>query len=119
VSRRPAITEAEKVRQGLRDLLADHGWAIAMHGSYARDFDFIAVPWAETAPTEIGGLVKCIETEFDRMAKGPTWKPHGRLAWAFIARTWPDGPMPRVWDVSFVDPRNAIARAFPKLRVAA
>ncbi len=26
----------------------EHGYALAVHGSLARDFDLIAVPWAET-----------------------------------------------------------------------
>lgn len=82
-----------------------------MHGSYARDFDFIAVPWAGKHPTMVGALVDIIAGEFDRRADGPTWKPYGRLSWAFHPRKW-DGPRPRVWDVSFIDPRNAIDRGF-------
>lgn len=111
--KRPALREAERVRQGLRDLLTDHGWAIAMHGSYMRDFDFIAVPWAGERPTPVGALVKLIASEFDRMEEGPTWKPHGRLGWAFHPREW-TGDRPRTWDVSFIDPTNAIRRAFPR-----
>lgn len=111
---RPAMREAETVRQALRDLLADHGWAIAMHGSYARDFDYIAVPWASERATPAGALVKCIATEFTRIAEGPTWKPHGRLGWAFHPKEW-HGDRPRTWDISFIDPQNAIRRAFPKV----
>lgn len=86
-----------------------------MHGSYVRDLDYIAVPWSQTPPTEVGALVRCIEREFDRMARGPVWKPHGRLGWLFSAKEWDGGLPPRDWDISFVDPRNAIKRAFPKL----
>lgn len=70
------------------------GWALALHGSCQRDLDFIAVPWVERHPTEVGALVKCAEVEFERLAEGPTWKPHGRIAYAFHAREW-TGERPR------------------------
>jgi hypothetical protein len=99
----------------LRTFFADHGWALALHGSCRRDLDFIAVPWASKYPTELGGLTKLIESEFGRVADSPTWKPHGRIAIAFNVREW-TGVRPRAWDISFVDPRNAIDRGFPVLK---
>lgn len=99
----------------LRAFFADHGWALGLHGSCARDMDFIAVPWVAEHPTEVGALVGCVSSEFNRMSRGPTWKPHGRMAWAFSAREYEGGCPPREWDISFVDPRNAISRGFPRL----
>lgn len=95
----------------LREFFRDHGWALALHGSCKRDLDFIAVPWIQRHPTVISALVRLIEDEFGRAADGPTWKPHSRIAYAFHPREW-EGDRPRTWDVSFVDPRNAIERGF-------
>lgn len=39
----------------LCQIFHSHGYALAVHGSCARDFDLIAVPWVETvsAPEEV------------------------------------------------------------------
>lgn len=95
----------------LRGFFRDHGWALALHGSCVRDLDFVAVPWIQRFPTQVGTLVAQVEKEFDRLSEGPTWKPHGRIAYAFHPREWED-ERPKTWDISFVDPRNAIERGF-------
>lgn len=69
-----------------------HGYALAVHGSVARDFDLIAVPWIEEASeplTLIKAFKKATRTvvhheEFDHLVKDcqPTQKPHGRLAYS-------------------------------------
>lgn len=62
------------------------GYAIALHGSIARDLDLIAIPWTEDAasPDEL------VEAVCDRLGavvdlgehiENPSPKPHGRLAW--------------------------------------
>jgi hypothetical protein len=61
-----------------------HGYALAVHGSLARDFDLIAVPWAEKASPleeifqEIEGFwaVKVLR-DFER-------RNHGRIAFTFV-----------------------------------
>lgn len=66
-----------------------HGYALALHGSMARDLDLIAVPWTEdAAPPE--KLLKA----FINFVKGQskikikyyvsqvTQKPHGRIAYS-------------------------------------
>lgn len=79
------------------------GYALAVHGSLARDFDLIAVPWTETAADaeslveslrEIcGGFIIADGTgggRYDAEAKqfvsakvkNPKHNPHGRLAWS-------------------------------------
>lgn len=63
----------------------EHGYALGLHGSLARDMDLIAVPWVEDArPAEF--LIAAIA---DRVAwlpthgvDGPENKPHGRRAWS-------------------------------------
>lgn len=68
-------------------LARERGYAIAVHGSLARDFDFVAVPWTEDACSAeelveavvqlTGGFVN--EHDEDPF---PRRKPHGRLAWS-------------------------------------
>jgi len=33
---------------GFAKIFQKHGYALAVHGSLARDFDLVAIPWAET-----------------------------------------------------------------------
>jgi hypothetical protein len=72
------------VRAGAKRL----GYAIAVHGSLARDIDLIAVPWVEDpAPAErlvemVFNMVKELSPTFASCSKEPTDKPHGRKAWS-------------------------------------
>lgn len=70
-----------------------HGYALAVHGSMARDFDVVAFPWtneacdARTLAFAIGEVVKGTfypgeDTEHFN-AGMPGFKPHGRLVWSF------------------------------------
>lgn len=62
------------------------GYAIALHGSFLRDLDVIAVPWtdeavsaeelAETLRIEVHGWL------IGDKNKNPAIKPHGRLCWS-------------------------------------
>ncbi len=61
----------------------DCGYALALHGSMARDMDLIAVPWTDDAKpvsTLIEKLSDCIgETVWKEYHfKEPTQMPHGR-----------------------------------------
>lgn len=65
----------------LAKIFQKHGYALAVHGSLARDFDIIAVPWAETlsSPEEI---IKEITDGFVIHQIGePTIKRYGRVAY--------------------------------------
>ena len=76
----------------LEEAANDHGYALSIHGSMARDFDLIAVPWVEeaTEPIELilalkkvcGGVFRHVD--FDDLVEEhkPTVKPHGRMAWS-------------------------------------
>lgn len=80
---------------GLVKTARELGYTLAVHGSLARDFDFIACPWIEDAkPAEVlvqaiceavGGSI-CNGASFDGQtwvkAPCPSLKPHGRRAWS-------------------------------------
>lgn len=64
-----------------------HGYALALHGSMARDLDLIAVPWTDDAdPPEklLKAICRFIVTQAKVGYSVPraTKKPHGRLAYA-------------------------------------
>jgi hypothetical protein len=82
------------------------GYAVMMHGSFTRDLDLLAVPWDDRA-CEAEHLVRRIEaaTKLRAIAKPPTVKPHGRLAWTLAFPKFGD---PRFVDLS-VMPRFAPA----------
>lgn len=67
------------------------GYALAIHGTMARDLDIIAVPWTDEA-VSAEDLVKTIAEAVDGYVIGdtmhrggvdepPTKQPHGRLSW--------------------------------------
>ena len=86
----------EKHIDTIRLVAREHGYAIGVHGSLARDIDLIAVPWVEEASAgdvlaraieiAIGGFIyngDMIDGQpYDRDAMPPEVKPHGRLAWS-------------------------------------
>lgn len=74
----------------LSDLARDHGYALAVHGSVARDFDLVAIPWTDSA-VKADVLVQVIAERcylcygiFGTGLIGPEVKPHGRLAWSLM-----------------------------------
>jgi len=81
------------------------GYAIAMHGSFTRDLDLIAVPWAQHA-CEPEHLAKRIESAAGlKISVSPkNDKPFGRLVWTM---TLPDFGDPRFVDLSII-PRSSI-----------
>lgn len=65
---------------GLAELCRANGYALAVHGSVGKDFDLIAIPWAESVVSP-GELIKAITTEFALGVVGAENTPmrHGRL----------------------------------------
>lgn len=60
------------------------GYALAVHGSMARDLDLVAVPWVDEAKS-VEDLVEALLAACDldhEWTRGPTTKPHGRVAWS-------------------------------------
>ena len=66
----------------LAKIFQKHGYALAVHGSLSRDFDLIAVPWAEklSPPNEV--LKEITEHYVFKQIGEPTVKHHGRIAHA-------------------------------------
>lgn len=69
------------------------GYAVAVHGSLARDLDLVAVPWIESAASAeilVDAMCKAVDgfirndaapSRWDRTTSSPQAKPHGRRAW--------------------------------------
>lgn len=82
-----------------------HGYAIALQGSFTRDLDLVAIPWADSA-SDSETLVAAIEYRTGLKRQGaPSEKPHGRKAWSLLFPAFED---PRWIDISVV-PRAALA----------
>lgn len=63
---------------GLAEITRKHGYALAVHGSVATDFDLICIPWVE-APSEPAEVVKEITTAYAVKSVGdPDVTHHGR-----------------------------------------
>lgn len=80
----------------VREVAREHGYAIGVHGSLARDVDLIAVPWMVEAVSALD-LVDSICEALDlherkvnlyadpdgpRVMSNPEPKPWGRLGWS-------------------------------------
>ena len=70
----------------LAEVFRAHGYALAVHGSVASDFDLIAVPWVEDAG-EIADIIAdvmkafaCSKFALSTDKDGGT-RPHGRTAY--------------------------------------
>ncbi|PPU15805.1 hypothetical protein XacyCFBP2565_08400 [Xanthomonas arboricola pv. corylina] len=64
---------------GLAQVARSHGYALAVHGSLARDMDLIAVPWIEAA-ADPADVVAAIEQAFSIRRIGElTPALHGRM----------------------------------------
>lgn len=91
---------------GLCDIARQHGYALAVHGTMARDFDLVAIPWTDAAVSDkelvaalqqhvlamdYRGLLQrqcgwATPEQIDQMVSRATdpdcrVKPHGRKAW--------------------------------------
>ena len=65
----------------LAKIFQRHGYALAVHGSLARDFDLIAVPWGEKISSH-HEVIKEITNDFAVHVIGaPNAKRHGRIAY--------------------------------------
>jgi hypothetical protein len=74
------------------------GYAIAVHGSLARDLDVVAIPWTDEAVSAERLIMHLLAAIDGRLRNGatrnedgtwtpapasvPSVKPHGRLAWS-------------------------------------
>lgn len=66
----------------LAELTRQHGYALAIHGSLARDFDLICIPWVDR-PEPPQFVVDAITKGFAITQVGePEQKKHGRIAYS-------------------------------------
>lgn len=58
------------------------GYALAVHGSLARDLDLIAIPWTEGAGEPMDVIDDILGVfAVTLLSETPTIKPHGRIAY--------------------------------------
>jgi hypothetical protein len=68
----------------LTELVRGHGYALAVHGSMARDFDLVCIPWVEYPDNPekvIDSIVEKFAIERFGHQKEPALKQHGRLVY--------------------------------------
>lgn len=68
-----------------------HGYALALHGTLARDLDVVAIPWtaeASDAETVVAAIAEAsggrLLGEVVSGREEPQRKPHGRRAWGIM-----------------------------------
>lgn len=85
-----------------------HGYALAMHGSFTRDLDLVLIPWTPVAsdPTSVV-LHLASSTDTALQSKDPTHKEHGRLVWTLLFKGFSD---PRWVDLSIM-PRTNVPKS--------
>ena len=71
---------------GLERVAWRHGYALALHGSMARDLDLAAIPWTDDADDPdklIAAIVRFVvaKSNVQMFHPQPMPKPHGRLAY--------------------------------------
>lgn len=67
----------------LAKIFQKHGYALAVHGSLARDFDLIAIPWVENPSKRKDVIAEMVKTFAVKQIGEPTGKPPARLAYTF------------------------------------
>lgn len=84
-----------------RAIAWSEGYAIAMHGSFTRDLDLIAIPWADRVcdPEHLVNRIVDAAGLRNKSHSNPGIKPHGRLAWTLHLPAFGD---PRWVDLSVV-----------------
>lgn len=81
----------------IRKLAWEEGYAIGLHGSFTRDLDLIAVPWAERVcePEHLIRRIVASPAQLRSLPSNPGTKPNGRLVWTLM--------LPEFGDPRFVD----------------
>lgn len=93
----------------VRKLAWEEGYAIGLHGSFTRDLDMIAVPWADQSNHKPEKLVARIiqATGLQEAHGNPGEKPHGRKVWTLLLPEFGD---PRFVDLSIMPAAAGPAR---------
>ncbi|MEC4056089.1 hypothetical protein VSO76_07550 [Klebsiella pneumoniae] len=66
----------------LAEIARKHGYAMAIHGTMARDFDLICIPWVDKPSTPEEVVEEITSTFATTDITNPGYKPHGRLAYS-------------------------------------
>jgi len=66
----------------LAKIFQKHGYALAVHGSLARDFDLIAVPWGETVSSPESVIKEVSDGYVIHQVGEPQAKRYGRVAYS-------------------------------------
>ena len=80
----------------IREAARKFGYAVAVHGSLARDIDLVAIPWVEEASSaeELADTIRTlISGVFGSTLGGRTMdtRPHGRKTWSIATLELPAG----------------------------
>lgn len=112
----PAIRAlCKRIAKLAQEVAPQHGYAVGLHGSMARDCDLIAVPWTDEAAEPLV-VVKAIQAAitaeigdcYRTCAEQVLTRPHGRLSWVLHfqnAVSTTKGAFPWV-DLSVISPRR-------------
>lgn len=73
----------------LKEIAGKYGYALALHGSFVRDMDLIAIPWTEKARDRKKMIVEISKSLYkankqSEVLKSACKKPHGRIAYTII-----------------------------------
>ena len=66
---------------GLAEITRANGYALAVHGSLARDCDLICVPWVDDAKAPVEVVQAILAKYAVELTGGPDRKPQGRIAY--------------------------------------
>lgn len=79
----------------MADRAHECGYALALHGTLARDLGLVAVPWTDKATSAedlVENLIKYLDDTvmlFDQDRNGQEGlKPHGRRCWSLHLKAW-------------------------------
>ena len=67
----------------LCEIFHRHGYALAVHGSVARDLDLIAIPWVKSPSTATKVLIEVTKKYAVRLIGKPETRFHGRKIYTF------------------------------------
>lgn len=68
----------------LAELFRKNGYALAIHGSLAKDFDLVAVPWRREV-SSVEEVLRELQSEFGLKSVSSSVKDHGRLCHTVVA----------------------------------
>lgn len=70
----------------LADIARKHGYALATHGSMARDFDLVCIPWVEKPSKPLTVVDEIISTFSMRQVGDPDVAEHFRIRYTLAVK---------------------------------